>query len=474
MRSMHYLIYICYLLLIIFLIFFDRKKPMQRLSWILVLIFLPGIGLLLYWFIGSTNLLYYRKEKIRKRHGDVFNELDEIVMENGHGFEVPLSRGAQFHQKYCGSVFTTDNEAEIYTTGAPKYKQLFADIEAATDHIHVQYFTIHNDGTGRKLIDTLIEKVNQGLEVKLLYDTLGCLPTFIMPELWRLRKAGGSVISIRPYTRAINYRNHRKIVIIDGKIGYVGGMNMGDQYTYGVKGMHWRDTHLRLTGSVVHSIQRVFLSDWTASTRRQDIGLRHELRHYFPVPDAPGNLKAQIIASGLHGRTYGEEIVNLSYFNLIGQAKKRVWIQTPYFRPPETMVHVLKTLAILGVDVRIMISNSYASGDLFNHSTNNYFLRHVVGSGVRVFLYKDIMHAKTMLIDDDILCIGTVNLNNRSLEIDDEVYAYFESKSLNKEYEGIFGRDLANSRELDYLKFEKQNLISRAMESVASFLTPFS
>ena len=447
---------------------------MQRFSWILVLTFLPGVGLLLYWFIGSSNLLRYRKEKIHKRHADVFNELEEIVVANGHDFEAPLSRGVQFHQRYCGSVFTRDNTAEIYTTGGPKYERLFADIDAATDHIHIQYFTIHNDGIGKKLIDSLIEKVNQGVEVKLLYDTLGCIPTFIIPELWRLRKAGGRVISIRPYTRAINYRNHRKIVIIDGKIGYLGGMNIGDQYTYGVRGLHWRDTHVRLTGSVVHSIQRVFLSDWTASNKRPGIGLRHELSHYFPVPNVTGDLGAQIIASGLHGETYNEEVVNLSYFNLIGQAKKRVWIQTPYFRPPEVMMQILKTLAILGVDVRIMISNSYASGDLFNHSTNNYFLRHVVGSGVRVFLYQDIMHAKTMLIDDNMLCIGTVNLNNRSLEIDDEIYVYFESESIAKEYEDIFMRDLANSKELDYAKFEKQNIISRAMESVVSFLTPFS
>ena len=244
MRNIHYLIYIAYLFLIIFLIFFDRKKPMQRFGWILVLIFLPGVGLLLYWFIGSDNFINYRKEKIRKRHGDVFHELDEIVRETDNGFNKPSSRSIEFHGEYCGSIYTDDNDVEIYTTGSPKYKQLFKDLERAEDHIHVQYFTIHNDETGRKLIETLIDKVNQGVEVKLLYDSIGCLLTLVPPLLWKLKKAGGSVLSIRPYARAVNYRNHRKVVIIDGEIGYVGGMNIGERYEYGVKGKHWRDTHV--------------------------------------------------------------------------------------------------------------------------------------------------------------------------------------------------------------------------------------
>ena len=474
MRSIHYLIYICYLFLIIFLIFFDRKKPMQRFGWILVLIFLPGVGLLLYWFIGSDNFIDYRKEKIRKRHGDVFQELEEIVDETGRSFVAPSSQGIEFHQKYCGSIYTQDNDVEIYTTGSPKYSQLLRDLEEAQDHIHVQYFTIHNDEIGRKLIDTLIEKVNQGVEVKLLYDSIGCLLTLVPPLLMKLKRSGGSVLSIRPYARAINYRNHRKVVIIDGKIGYLGGMNIGERYTYGVKGKKWRDTHVRITGSAVHDLQKVFLSDWTASTKQADIGLRNELRHYFPLADSRGNLGAQVVASGVYSRNENEGIMNLSYFNLISQAKKRVWIQTPYFTPSETILHTLRTLATLGVDVRIMTSLSYAFGGLFHRNMNNYFLRRLVGSGVRVFRYKDIMHAKTMLIDDYALCIGTVNLNGRSLEIDDEIYMYFESKELAAEYEQIFNHDLEDCLELDYVKFRNQNLISRATESVMSFFSPFS
>jgi cardiolipin synthase len=446
---------------------------MQRFGWVLILIFLPGLGLLLYWFIGSDFLKAYRKKKIRERRGDFFNELEEIVAETGSQFESPSSEGLVFHQRYCGSIFTDDNDIEIFITGGPKYKRLFEDIEAAQDSIHVMYFTIHNDGIGRKLIDALIEKVRQGVEVKLIYDGLGCFSSFIYPQVRRLRKAGGGVTAIRPYTRTINYRNHRKIVVIDGKIGYLGGMNIGDQYKDGVKDKHWRDTHVRVTGSMVHDLQKVFLSDWAASVKGSDIGLRHDLRHYFPAPDIRGNIKGQIVANGLYSND-NDEIINLSYFNLISRAKKRVWIQTPYFRPPDTIFHALKTLATLGVDVRLMVSLSYASGGFLNRCLNSYFLRQLIGSGVRVYGYTNIMHGKTMIVDDHGLCIGTVNINTRSLQIDDEIYGYFESQSLVAKYEKIFEEDLAHCIEADSVGFADQNLLIRAAESVISFLTPIS
>lgn len=473
MRPIYYLIYISYLFLIIFLIFFDKRKPMKRFSWILTLVFLPGLGLLLYWFLGSDYLVAYRKRKIQKRCGEFFEELEEIAAETGRRFETSSSQAIMFHQKYCGSVVTDDNDIEIFTTGATKYEKLFEDMEAARDSIHLMYFTIHNDMVGTKLFDTLIQKARQGVEVKLLYDGLGCLSSFIFCLVRKLRKAGGSVSIVRPYARTINYRNHRKIVIIDGKIGYLGGMNIGEQYKNGVRNKHWRDSHARVTGSIVHDLQRIFLSDWAASVRGSDVQIRHKLRHYFPPPDTKGSLRGQIVANGLYNND-NNEIIHLSYFNLISRAQKRVWIQTPYFRPPDTILNALKTLAITGVDVRVMVSLSYASGSLLNRSLNRYFLRQLIDSGVRVFGYTNIMHAKTMIVDDYGFCLGTVNLNTRSLQIDDEIYGYFESKSLVREYEEIYKDDLAQCIEVDDAKDKSQSLVARVAESVFSFLAPLS
>ncbi len=473
MRHIYYVIYIIYLLLIAFLVFFDKRKPMKRIGWILTLVFLPGLGLLLYWLMGSSYLSVYQKKKTQKLHGDVLYQIENIINENSDRFRTPLSKAARFHQKYCISTFTNDNCVEIHTTGTHKFDSLFKDINAAQDSIHIIYFTIHNDGMGKKLINTLIEKVNQGVEVKLLYDRFGCLTTFTYPLVRRLKKAGGEVFSIRPYTHTINYRNHRKIVIVDGKIGYLGGFNVGDRYQFGIKGHSWRDTHVRVTGSMVYYLQKVFLSDLAASVKKNDLGLRHDLQHYFPLPNAKGSIKSQIVANGLYDNN-NHEIINLSYFNLINLAQKRIWIQTPYFRPSDIMLAALKTAAVTGVDVRLMLSLNYASGGIFNRSLNRYFLRKLSGSGVKVYGYKDIMHAKTMLIDDYGLCIGTVNLNTRSLEIDDEIYGYFESISLAKQYEQIFNDDLDNCIEIDKFKPEEHNLIARAIESLLSFLTPLS
>ncbi|HKM43217.1 MAG TPA: phospholipase D-like domain-containing protein, partial [Limnochordia bacterium] len=341
-------------------------------------------------------------------------------------------------------------------------------------HIHVQYFTIHNDPVGKELIAILKEKANQGVEVKLLYDSFGCFMTFVRPLFWELKRAGGKVRGIRPYARALNYRNHRKLVIIDGSIGYLGGMNMGERYATGVKEMEWRDTHIRLTGGGVHDLQQIFMSDWIASMLKGGIGFRHRLRHYFPEPQGQGDLPVQTIANGLYNKFIHQDVINLSYFNLITSAKERLWIQTPYFSPSEPILQSLKTLALRGVDVRIITSSYYTFGGLFHHNIKNYYFRHLVDSGVRVFRYKGIMHAKTMLIDDDHLCIGTVNLNFRSLELDDELFVYFESQELNHLYAEILSTDAIHSVELDYAQFRKQTLRSRALEAVVSLFSPLS
>ncbi|NLJ79998.1 MAG: cardiolipin synthase [Firmicutes bacterium] len=473
MKQILSLIYIPYLVLVISLIFFGRKKPIQRFSWILVLIFVPVLGLVFYLLVGSDSYWDYKKSRIQRRHSALFKDLERIMAASNQSAE-ELSAAQLINKKYCGSIFTTDNEVEIYTNGRDKFTNLFRDLKAAQEHIHVQYFTIHNDSVGRELINILKEKSAQGVEVKLLYDSFGCFFTFIRTLFWELKQAGGQVRGIRPYARALNYRNHRKLVIIDGAIGYLGGMNVGEHYQDGVRGMYWRDSHLRLVGSSVHDLQQIFISDWIASSRKNKVGFRRRLKNYFPSRENPGYLPTQVVANGLYNKYIHNDIMNLSYFNLINGARKRLWIQTPYFSPSEPILQSLKTLALRGVDVRIMTSAYYAFGGLFHHNIANYYLRQLIGSGVRVFKYRAIMHAKTMLIDDDGLCVGTVNLNVRSLERDDELFVYFQSEQENRGYQNVFKEDFKNSLELDYARFQKQTLLSRALESVVSLFSPFS
>ena len=474
MKQILSLLYIGYLFFVILLIFFSRKKPTQRFSWILVLIFLPVVGLIVYSLMGSEMYWDYKRSRIRQRHRATFLELDTIVGQLHNPSDAELSPTQEFHYKWCGSIFTDNNGVEVFTNGRPKFARLFEDLRAAEDHIHVQYFTIHNDPVGKELISILREKAQQGVEVKLLYDSFGCWFTFVRPLFRELKNAGGKIQGIRPRARALNYRNHRKLVIIDGQVGYLGGMNVGVHYAEGVGGKEWRDTHVRLTGGVVRDLQQIFISDWIASAKEGRLGFRDRLRHYFPEAKANGTLPAQIIANGLYNKYIGQDVINVSYFNLINGAKERLWIQTPYFAPSEPVLQSLKTLAQRGVDVRIMTSSYYTFGGLFHHNIKNYFFRQLIGSGVREFKYKGIMHAKTMLIDDEQLCIGTVNLNVRSLERDDELFIYFESPEQNAQYSEIFQKDLEDSWELDYARFRNETLLSRALESVVSLFSPLS
>ncbi len=474
MREILSWLYIGYLFFVVLVIFFSRKKPTQRFSWILVLTFLPVVGLVIYFLLGSESYWAYKRRKIRERHKGLFLELDAIMRKRNNPSGRELSVTQRFHEQWCGSIFTDDNDVDIFTNGKPKFAKLFEDLRQAKDHIHVQYFTIHNDDLGQELIGILKEKVSQGVEVKLLYDSFGCFLTFVRPLFWELKSAGGKVRGIRPYARALNYRNHRKLVIVDGEIGYLGGMNMGERYALGVRGKEWRDTHIRFTGGGVHDLQQTFISDWIASTRKEEIGFRERLRHYFPESKGHGNLPAQIVANGLYNKFIHQDVINLSYFNLINGTKRRLWIQTPYFSPSEPVLQSLRILALRGVDVRIMTSSYYTFGGLFHHNIKNYYFRRLVDGGVRIFKYRGIMHAKTMLIDDDLLCIGTVNLNVRSLERDDELFIYFESEGINHEYAKIFESDRVKSVELDYVKFKKETFLSRAMEAIVSLFSPLS
>lgn len=472
--SIYFPLYTVYLLVIISLIFFSRKKPVQRFSWIMVLVLIPVIGLLLYLFLGSDTLAKYRKKRIETRHGETLSTLEEMVNLSGCNSSQSGVSAHAFLERYCGSCVTNDNAVTVFTDGAAKYDRLFNELRAAKDNIHVQYFSISNDAIGKELIDILAEKVRAGVEVKLLYDQIGCLFTAVWPLLRKLKQVGAKVISIRPHALDLNYRNHRKIVVIDGLIGYTGGMNIGKKYRDGNRGRPWRDTHLRITGSAVLYLQKVFLADWFTAARGSGMGLRNDLSHYFPAPEQKASCSAQIIANGLYNKYDGNDIINFSYFYLLSRAKSRIWIQTPYFAPSDIILQTLKGLASAGVDVRIMTSSSYAFGGLFHSSITNFYLRYLVDSGVKVYKYNGILHAKTMLLDDDAVCIGTVNLNSRSLSRDDEIYGYFSSPAFVAQYDSIFANDFANSLELDYEKFRHQPLPSRAFESVMSFFSSVS
>lgn len=453
---------------IVSIVFIERKKPGEGLVWILILILLPGLGLLIYFTLGSTLRFKLGKLIHQKRYRQEHEALNKIVQSRIHPIprEDAYSAMALFHNRYAGGLYSAGNDVEMFLSGQEKYKRLFADLQRAEKSIHIIYFSIHNDETGRELARILSQKAKEGVEVRLMYDGIGCLMT---PRSFfkGLAKAGVRVQKIRPFLLDINYRNHRKIVVIDGTIAYTGGMNIGDKY----RGLHkkktpFRDTHVRLQGDVVASLQHTFFHDWMIANFHLESSVFANLHEYFPPSQGRGNIKAQVVYSGPDD----DENMKMGYLRMIGMARKSLWFQTPYVIPDEVILRALQTAAASGIDVKIMIPS--IPGNWFLKHTTNYYLSRLIEYGVRVFLYQGYIHAKTMLMDGRGLIIGSVNVDVRSLAINDEVYVYFDEQDFAQGYEDIFIRDLKSCVELDYEAFSRRGLRAQFAESILSFFSP--
>jgi len=471
----YYLMYLTYLGVIFLLIFFERKDPVERFSWILFLVLVPGIGLLLYLIFGSELYSDIRKRRLINRYGKYLDRLQQIKKEDVHK-KTNMDRIEKFNYSYCGSHPSSDNCVDILTTGKSKHKHLFEAIKEAKNHIHVLYFSIHNDSTGKQLIDLLCEKSQQGVEVRLLYDTIGAITSrsdiFITSIYKKLQRAGGEVVRVRPFLLDLNYRNHRKLVIIDAKKAYTGGMNVGDVYRHGTDKSPWRDTQIYVRGPAVDDLQQIFLTDWIIAHKKPPSDIVDNLDKYLQKSDEWGNHRMQVIASGMGNDYYNEDKIKLAYFNAICNANERIWIQTSHFSPTDSISQALKTAAAAGVDVRIMLPASYVWGHIIHKSICNYFLRTLIGNGARIFWYHGCLHAKTMLIDDHTTFIGSANMNLRSLKRDDELNVCINSKDFAVEYERIYRTDMQNCEEMNYEEFQKQGPTTRAFESIVSFLYP--
>jgi len=456
-----FLLYLITLLSILSILFIERKKPGEALVWILVLIFIPGFGLILYFFFGATLRFKLRKFWFKYKYEEQYERLKAFCPSEDR-FKPGVLR---FHQDFKVSSFTKGNNLEIFTDGNQKYKRLFDDLKKAKSNIHIMYFAIKSDATGRELIRILEEKAAEGVEVRVLYDKLGTI--FTLPSFfWRLKRKGGRVSPIRPFLLDFNFRNHRKIVVIDGKVAYTGGMNIGDKY----RGKHrkrkpWRDTHIRLEGKAAHSLQYLFLNDWVLSYRKWE-ELFSDLSSYFPPIKGEGDHAVQVVTSG----PGDNHPIKLGYLKMLSYGRKSLLLQTPYVIPDETILTSLQVAAASGMEVKLMVPS--IPGNWFLKHTTNYYLDKLVDFGVRVFLYPGYIHAKTLLVDGELACIGSVNLDIRSLEINDEIYTVFPQKKSAEEYARVFQKDLEISTELDYEKFKGRGIYAKVIEAVLSFFSP--
>ena len=421
----------------------DNRQPAKTMAWALVILFVPIVGIIFYLFFG----LNHRKEKlISQRSLDQLSKRSMLSFVEQHDFKVPE------HHKQLIDLFVNqnlalpfkDNQVDIMTDGYAFYPELLKDISMANDHIHIDMYIIEDDALGRLLSDALIKKASEGVEVRIIYDDVGCWNTSHQ-FIETMRRGGIEIVPFLPvrfpsFTSKVNYRNHRKLIVIDGQTGYIGGMNIALRYVKGRGQQPWRDTMLRLTGGVVYGLQKAFLVDWYFVDRT----LITNRRYYPPLTSNLSPLTsivAQVVTSG--PITPYPEIMQ-GYMQAILAARRYLYIETPYFLPNEPILFALKTAAVGGVDVRI-ICPKHSDGRFTEWASRSY-LRELHEAGAKIYLYHTgFLHSKLMICDDSLSTTGSTNVDFRSFENNFEANVFIYDQGTALRLKKIFMDDLSQS-----------------------------
>ena len=452
------------------------RKPRSIASvfaWMMTLVFIPGFGFLLYLFCGrgiDGEIIY----KFSEHHQSRINELNQIIKVHNYSFpEHPYSDDNHLLERYFKNLdespLTKGNQVQFYTDGKEKFAALFSDMQNAEDNIHVEYYSFFNDEIGGQFLDVLIEKAKQGVEVRLIFDPWGS-PKANRKFFQPLMDAGGKVVPFITSKNLIrntrlNYHLHRKIVVIDGQIGWTGGFNVGDQYL-GKKAKfgYWRDNHLRILGPAVYSLQNRFLMDWNS---QHAIEIKYEAA-LFPMIETNGTIAAQVVTSGPDSE---HEEIKITYLKMINLAKKEILIQTPYYIPDESIHNALKLALLSGVSVHLQIPNK-PDHPLVYWATYS-FAAELLAYGAVVETYeKGFMHAKTMIVDSGVVSIGSANIDVRSFRLDFEVNTVVYDAKVAEEARQAFFADSKDSEELTLEKYRNRRLLIKVKEGLARLVSP--
>ncbi|WP_284140193.1 MULTISPECIES: cardiolipin synthase [unclassified Virgibacillus] len=457
------------------IIFLERKDASSTWAWLMVLLFIPIAGFFLYLIFGkpiSRRRIFTWDTKsrlgVKKAVQSQLRAIEEDTFAFKHKELVAYKDLYYLHLRNDDAIFTQDNQVDIFTDGKEKFESLLQDLQKAKDHIHLLYYIIRHDQLGQRIAEVLIKKANEGVEVRVLYDDMGS--RMLRPKyIRRLRKAGILVEAFFPpkipkINFKINYRNHRKLAIIDGKIGYIGGFNIGDEYLGKNKKFgYWRDTHLRIRGDAVHNMQTRFILDWNQASRND---ILYEDRYYAAEPR--GDVGIQIVSSGPDSDW--EQIKN-GYIKMILSAKEYVYIQTPYFIPDESLRDALRIAALSGVDVKIMIPNK--PDHPFVYWATLSYIGDLLSAGADVYVYqKGFLHAKTIVVDGKIASVGTANIDVRSFRLNFEVNAFLYDVGLAQRLVAAFEADIEDSTQMTKKLYDKRSLGIRLKESISRLLSP--
>ncbi|SET52011.1 cardiolipin synthase [Oceanobacillus limi] len=457
------------------IVFLERKDASSAWAWLMVLLFIPVAGFFLYLIFGrrlSNQRIFSWDTKSRLGvQKAVQTQLKEMET-NQFPFKNEELKNYQslyyLHLKNDDAILTQDNRVKIFTDGHEKFDRLIKDMETATDHIHLLYYILRNDELGQRIAHVLRKKAREGIEVRVLYDDMGSR-RIGRKYLKRLRESGVQVESFFPpkipnINFKINYRNHRKLAIIDGKIGYIGGFNIGDEYLgKSSRFGYWRDTHLRIVGSAVQQMQTRFILDWNQASRND---ILYDERYYEAEPS--GDVGIQIVSSGPDSDW--EQIKN-GYIKMILSAKKYVYIQTPYLIPDESLRDALRIAALSGVHVKIMIPNK--PDHPFVYWATLSYVGDLLNAGAEVFIYQNgFLHSKTLIVDGKIASVGTANIDVRSFRLNFEVNAFLYDQALAERLVEAFKDDIQHSTQVTLKLYQKRSIGIRIKESISRLLSP--
>ncbi|MBY0526026.1 MAG: cardiolipin synthase [Gemmataceae bacterium] len=449
-----------------------KKEPTSALAWCLLVILVPVFGMIFFVLFGYQHV--HRPVSRKMRHRTFFRRTHQASSEQetpGEG-EAPLGIGwdsmARLAMRFDAFPQTMGNQVEFYHEGPPAFDAMLEAIAAAKHHVHLEFFIVQPDESGLRFRALLEEKARAGVEVRLLYDAMGSVR---LRRRWLepLLAAGGKAtafLPLAPLQRRIqvNLRNHRKILVVDGQVGFTGGLNIGDEYLGKVPRFgFWRDTHMRIRGPSVASLQRVFVEDW-------DFAAREHLRgdNYFPEHRAEGDATTQVVFSGPDQK---RNAIREIYFAAIGRARRRLWIMTPYFVPDAGLNDALCLAAYQGVDVRLLfLFHPDKWVPLF---AARYYFTDVLSAGVKVYQYtRGMMHSKVMLADGEWASVGSANLDNRSMHLNFELNCLIYSPEQVAVLEEAFRRDLQVSIQMKKEVYAQRPMAGRMIENACRLLSP--
>ncbi len=467
-----------YLLSVVAFIISENRRPKSTFSWILAFALLPVAGLGMYLFFGRGHKSFVRKFRLTEQgapqalsHLIARTRLEHDQSLRGFDDTNPTAAriGRLLHNN-SNSMVTTSNKLEVLQNADLAYPAMVLAMEQASHSIHLHYYIWNSDSLWERLLDLLSRKVAQGVEVRILFDPLGSFATLSRKYLRQARKAG---IQIRPFSNlwrihTISYRNHRKIAVIDGRVGFTGGLNIGDEHIAPPPGFdRWRDTHLRVEGSAVWALQGTFLVDWINATDEvlDPTPYFAELSQGAEDADCP----VQICLSGPDSEY---EAIRQLYFEMITSAESQVLIQSPFFILDETISEALKLKALSGVDVQVMISSAGPRQFLPYWAANTY-VAEVARAGVKVHMYDSgYLHAKTICVDGRICSIGTANWDIRSFSINYELTAVIYDTDITAELVSAFNEDLSDCSRFDPDEYAARPRLLRFRDSTARLASP--